>query len=292
METMNKRIRFLTVLLAALMIPALALAGGFVKSVPIKDKAEVTIVLRSGDVVITGWDKNEVKIEAEEDLGNSLVVTGDTMVLSMKAEGDVPPAPDGDIELHVPKSSKLSITTVSGDLTAEGISERIKLTSVSGDVRLKDCRGSVWVKAVSGDAHVQKVDGDVTISTVSGDLKSKDIKGSLVEVSTVSGDLEMFGVKTSRLRMKTVSGDMRIHADFSSDGSVKVKTVSGDTTFYLPDNAGFDVSLSTRSGDFSSDFELSSREGSERHVTAKAGSGGTEISVTSLSGNLNVRKEK
>ncbi|MBW1811186.1 MAG: DUF4097 family beta strand repeat protein [Deltaproteobacteria bacterium] len=286
----NKIYSKLIMIIGGLFMSTASVAGEFVKTIPIKDKAELTIFMRAGDVKVVGWDKNQVKIESEKDLTPGLQVNGDKVRINSKMDKGRSGGQDADTTLHVPKSTRLTVTVISGNLEIENISDRAKATSVSGDIKIRSCSGLLAVKAVSGDVELIGIKKDIAVQTVSGDLKGRDIKGDLIEIQTVSGEVFLNNLEASQVRLKTVSGDLKIQGAFPAESSIKISTVSGDATLYLKPTAGFDVSLATRSGDFHSEFNLSEREGSQQKLNAKVGSGGTEITMTSLSGDLNIKK--
>jgi DUF4097 and DUF4098 domain-containing protein YvlB len=288
---MKKKTRsIMFMIIGGLFISGTSVAAEFIKTIPITDKAEVSVTMRSADVRVVGWDKQQVKIESEKDLTPVIVVNGDKVRINSvdKEKGKV--GVDADTTLHVPKSTRLTVTVISGDLVIENITDRSKITSVSGDIKISSCSGPLAIKNVSGDVELIGIKKDVALVTVSGDLKGRDIKGDLIEIQTVSGEVFLNNLEAGQVRLKTVSGDLKLQGVFPAESSIKISTVSGDATVYLKPEAGFEVSLATRSGDFESEFTLTEREGSRQKLTAKAGSGGPEITMASLSGDLNIKK--
>ena len=105
---------------------------------------------------------------------------------------------------------------------------------------------------------------------VSGDIDARDLR-SQVEASTVSGDIF---VSTSEM--------------------ARANTVSGDITLWFPRDFGAGLRFSSLSGDLNSDFQLT-LEGRQRrawvgsNIRGTIGSGGRELNVRTVSGNLDLR---
>ena len=266
-------------------------AGAFEKTIPTKGKADVTVGTKSGDVKIIGWDKNEVKVEADDDIGKSVVVDGDTIRIGADENGKITRSISADMTVHVPAGSGVNAITISGDLSVEKASGRFKVKTISGDISVRACTGNLSVNSTSGDIKLEGLNDDLSFVGVSGDVMGSNIKGRLLEGKTVSGSITLTNLEAAQVRLKTVSGEVTLAGKFAADGSVKVKTLSGDVGIRMPADAGFDVSARSRSGSVSSQFDMKVQESSSSRLEAKAGPGGTQIDLGSFSGNIKIRKQ-
>ncbi len=290
---MKNTSRVVLVIIAGFAVVGLALptrAGEFVKKIPAGDKLELTVLMRAAGVKIESWDRAEVEVRSDADMSQGIEIKQSEIRISYKSRSGDQVAPDKDLHLLVPKTAQLEATTVSGELTLVGPVERVKLTSVSGDVVVKACGGRITIKTVSGDVEVKTVSGDLTAGTVSGEIKGGSVSGKLAELHTVSGEIVLDGLGSEQVRVKTVSGDVALSGSLSPVGTVKIATVSGDAGLRLPAGAGFTATLKSRSGDFSTDFTTTERESQGAQTKVKVGSGGTEIEMASLSGDLKIVK--
>jgi len=267
------------------------LAGAYQKNIPVKGKADITVGTKSGDVKIIGWNKNEVKVEADDDIGKSVMVDGDAIRIGADEDGKIVRHITADITVHLPAGSSLNAVTISGDLSVSDASGRFKLKTVSGDVSVRACSGSLSLNSTSGDIKLSDLKDDLSFVGVSGDVVGSNIKGKILEGKTVSGSITLKNIDASQVRLKTVSGEVAISGKFAPDGSVKVKTLSGDIDLRMPTDAGFDVSARSRSGDVGTDFEMKVQESGEHQLEARAGSGGTLIDVGSFSGEIRIKKQ-
>jgi DUF4097 and DUF4098 domain-containing protein YvlB len=263
------------------------------KTIEIKDKADVTIEMRSSDVEVVGWEKNIIKVQASCEVINGIEAKGDTIRISYKTKmDDFIYHGSEEVLVYLPKNTRVMLTTISGKQKIKQVEDRVKLNTISGDVDVSDVSGSLSIKAVSADVELNGSKRGLMVETVSGDIEANKVSGTLVEVQTVSGDVVFDRLQAEQVRIKTVSGEMKINGAFPENGKVVIKSVSGDANLVLLENAGFEVSLKTHSGDLSSDFALSSQQESRKHKSGKFGSGGVEISMKSLSGDLRISKKK
>ena len=151
----------------------------------------------------------------------------------------------------------------------------------------------------SNRSHSNDVDVDVDFeirvpagvnfraSTVSGDVTIEELDGDVIG-NSVSGNVF---VSTSGIaEATTVSGSIEIHlgrADWS--GELSFRTVSGDVRVYFPEGLNTAVSFQSVSGDVESDFPITLRRRSgftAGSLHGTIGSGGRELEITTVSGDL------
>lgn len=212
--------------------------------------------------------------------------------------------------------SSLSVETISGDVSGEGLSCRsLSLSSRTGDVRIAKVQtvaeatlesvsgdvtvsgGSVGtragVKTQSGDAVVQNLRAEqMTVETVSGDAELNETSGA-VTVKTVSGDITANKVNSPAVSLATVSGDARWSPAAPFSGSLAGTTVSGDLCVSLWNNSDTRIEMSTTSGRVACDLALSDPSPeSERHIAGKLGEGTGSLKLQSVSGDLRIKEDK
>jgi hypothetical protein len=126
---------------------------------------------------------------------------------------------------------------------------------------------------------------------VSGDVEAEGMRG-WVEARSVSGDVRLS--TTGYGEASTVSGE--IFASLGSaawSGGLEFSSVSGDVTVEIPAGAGTDVRIRTMSGEVETDFPLEvERRSMRRSVRGTLGGGGRELAVTTLSGDVRLRRAR
>ncbi|HJZ88265.1 MAG TPA: DUF4097 family beta strand repeat-containing protein [Polyangia bacterium] len=177
------------------------------------------------------------------------------------------------LTLRVPKGSRLEAHGVSSVVAARGVST-VHAHSVSGNVRVA-AAADVEADTVSGHVEVRDAAGPARVRTVSGDASvSSASSAPRLELHSVSGRLEFAGVCADGCR-------------------VTAHTTSGDLRLQMAPASGFDLRFQSQSGDLHDELSMATK--SRRHfvgteVEARYGKGGGNIEVTSVSGDLEVKK--
>ncbi len=126
---------------------------------------------------------------------------------------------------------------------------------------------------------------------VSGDVDAEGMRG-YVDARSVSGDVR---ISTSGFgEASTVSGEIvAVLGSGGWSGELDFRTVSGDITLELPARTSTEVRVETMSGDIESDFPLDvERRSMRRRARGTLGQGGRELYVTTLSGDVRLRKAR
>lgn len=228
----------------------------------------------SGDLVVLPGEGDQVVVELFSDVKPKRSFRGDveqddkTVYLEEHWRGG---SSHGEVRwtVYLPKDikpPKITVSTASGDLSAEGITARFRFTSASGDIEL---------------SGVTLVDGS-SFSTASGDIVLNEMtvdEGS--EFSTASGDVELEGVTIMEdcsfstasgevsarhcrgfFQLSSASGDVEMRDCQPTDKCV-LSSASGDVSIYLDKMPQHDLKASSASGrvlldveDFGDDFTL------------------------------------
>ena len=242
---------------------AMLLAGRAFASEPLTQEFHKTYTLNAdgrvsleninGAVTITGWDRNELQLDAvkrarrQERLDEAkIVVESSANSISIRTQyperdhtfnwGDENNPASVDYTLHVPRGARLD-----------------------------------EIELVNGSLEIHDVAGDVHASSVNGRVLAKDLAGR-ADLSTVNG---------------------RTEAEFRQlpKSHIKASSVNGSVLVTIPSDANADVHASTVSGGISTDFALNvHRESFGGHnLDGRLGSGGTEIELSNVNGHIELR---
>ena len=218
--------------LAGLLTLLLAVSGlaqvsqEFHRTVPLPANGQVSLDNVNGDVEITGWNRNEVQIDAVKkardqqrlDEANIEVETGSDYV---KIRTQYPhnhtnnnPA-SVHYTLHVPQNARLdSISLVNGSLTVQ---------KVAGEVDAKLVNGKAHVSDLSGEANISSVNGSVEANYASlsnvRQIKLKSVNGSIA--------LNLPGSPNADVKASTVNGSMKSDFPLTVQGSFASHNLSG-----------------------------------------------------------------
>ena len=204
--------------LGALMMFALAASASeqytdeFHRTVPLTANGRVSLENINGNVTITGWDRNEVQIDAvkkaneQQKLAEARIEV-DASSDSVRIKTKYPDHHTNNnpatvtYELHVPRAARLdNIDLVNGSLDISGVSGEIKTSLVNGNTKVHDLAGRAEFSSVNG-----KIDASYR---------------SLQNVSTIA--------------LKSVNGSVRLGLPPSPNADVSVSTVNGGITTDYP----------------------------------------------------------
>lgn len=304
---MSTSISRMAILAASLALAAQAAhASTFQQQVAADPSGEVDVSNISGDVVISGWDKPTVSVAADlpGDSRRVKVTSGHgrtSVCVTYNSRGCDSYGSSGHgwfggessvrLEIYVPRGSEVDVSTVSANITSQGVAGAQQLRSVSGEIHADLGAGDNEVQSVSGEVRLRGNghDGRLRVTSVSGDVTVTNVAGEL-EARTVDGRLEA-GLSTARMaRLNTTSGEINLKARLDQGGTVESQTVSGSQKIQV--DGGYTYEVKTFSGDiddcFGQQSERTSEYGPGRHLDGTRGAGGGHIRLQSLSGDISL----
>ncbi len=251
----------------------------------------------SGSVTVTGWDRNEVHVTGTLGEGvERLEIEGDKNRLEIRVKHPERSRHDGDafLNVQVPRSGKLEVSTVSADIEVDNIDGKLSANSVSGDIQAGGKPAEVNANTVSGNVNLSVETDQVHVNSVSGDVNLEKIRGSAV-VEIVSGDISIQGGKFKRLNLNAFSGDTHFRGDFEGDGRYEFNGHSGDIILTLPGGVDAEFDISTFSGDIRNDFgdegKRTSKYAPGSQLRFSTGSGKAEVRINTFSGDVRLEKK-
>lgn len=125
---------------------------------------------------------------------------------------------------------------------------------------------------VMGDVRITGLDSRVSAGSVTGDVRIAT--SDIANASTVSGSIEVTMGRTDW------------------EGTLSFSTVSGDIDVAFGADLNADVSYSSVSGSLDSEWPVSMSSGGARHLRGRVGSGGRKLSLSTVSGDVDLRRAK
>jgi DUF4097 and DUF4098 domain-containing protein YvlB len=228
----------------------------FHKVYPLTAQGRIELENINGPVHITGWDRDEVKVDAvksawsKERLDEARIeVRAEPNTVSIRTE-----YPDhdrtfnfgSDDEHNNPARVEYTIT-----VPRNAHLDQIKL--VNGRLDIQDVAGEVRASSVNGRIHARNLQGPVSIETVNGEL-----------------DASVDQLPSSPLKLASVNGHLRVT---------------------LPSDAKAELKASTVSGSISNDFGLPvTRHQYVGHsLHGELGGGGTLVKLSNVNGTIEIR---
>jgi DUF4097 and DUF4098 domain-containing protein YvlB len=263
-------------------------------TVTIEKSATIDLQGFSGDITVTGWDRDQVKVHAVTmsrlrfDSSPSRVTLVESPV-----DGDYDNDEHTGFEISMPRSGRLLLRTMSGDVEVHDVSD-VEAHSVSGDVDVTNVASHAVVESVSGDVKVMHVSGGARLNSVSGSIEAKTVTGE-VAAQSVSGDITLDDVTSAFVRTETVSGDSRFTGPVDPKGRYEFHSHSGDVDVDLT-GGGADATLEmeTYSGDLDTACKMTLQPGGNGDRMGKRGTftlghgGGAHFILKTFSGDVHI----
>jgi DUF4097 and DUF4098 domain-containing protein YvlB len=206
----------------------------------------------NGDVHISSWDRNEVKVDA--------VKYADTKERLDEAK----------IEVDAGKNS-VSIRTKYPDHDHNWTwGSHNNPASVEYTLTVPRTASLDEIKLINGALDVNGSSGEVRASCINGRLEAHDLSGR-AKLSTINGRLD---ARFSQL----------VHKD------IELNSVNGGLELTIPSDSNAEVEASTISGGISNDFGLHvSRHMVGNSLHGELGSGGARIKASNVNGHIEIR---
>ena len=205
----------------------------------------------NGDVHISSWDRNEVKVDA--------IKYADTKEDLEEAKIEIDSGKD-----HLSIQTKYPHRDQGWNWGSHNHPASVEYTlTVPRTVRLDE------IKLINGQLDVNGVSGEVRASCINGRLEAAGLAGR-AKLSTINGHLE---AKFGQLAGK----------------SVELNSVNGSVDLTIPSDSNAEVEASTISGGIHNDFGLRVNGHMVGHdMRGELGNGGTQIHLSNVNGRIDI----
>jgi DUF4097 and DUF4098 domain-containing protein YvlB len=218
---------------------------------PLSAQGRIQIKNLNGAVHITGWDRDEVKVDAVKSAWTKqrldeakIEISADQNDVSIRTEyphhdhtfnfgSDDEPSNPASVEYTItaPRQARLDeIKLINGRLDVQDVAGEVRASSINGRIQINNLQGPAKLDTVNGelDATVDQLpSAELKLSSVNGKLRvtlPSDVKAEL-KASTVSGDIsDEFGLSVTRHQFIGRS----LHGQLGGGGTlVKLSNVNG-----------------------------------------------------------------
>lgn len=283
------------VVLAVLAAPAWLAAQTTVdQKRPAAPDGAVSIENMAGSVKVTAWDKAEVQVRGSVGEGGELSFEGSGKRIHIEIEADHNPMGiKSDLEVFVPAGSSVDIEGFQATISVTGVTGSVTAETVNGSISQAGAAKHVELQSVNGDVEVAKAAGRIQAEAVNGSVIVRDSSGDL-EASTVHGKLHVIGGSYERAEIESVAGPVRFEANLSPRAALSIETVSGSAELLLPATISAEFQVSSFSGRISNELgpaaEKPNKWTPQTELAFTTGSGGARVTVETLSGAIEIRK--
>ncbi|MFQ6083676.1 MAG: DUF4097 domain-containing protein [Candidatus Aminicenantia bacterium] len=207
----------------------------------------------NGNIEIHGWDKEEVEIFAEKIIPRGY----ERRVYWLWKNYSQP-------KVHLDKFE--NFIKIKTQFTGKNQEENIVdyYLKVPRPIELKD------ISNTNGDIFISDLYGEAIINLINGKVEVENFSGSL-SASTANGS-----IKASLY-------------DLREEDQIRLTTKQGNITIYLQPEVNAQIEAKTSNGTISSEFDLNQTLPAEK-ISSKIGQGGVLISLSTLNGNIKIKK--
>jgi hypothetical protein len=250
----------------------------------------------AGSIRFVGWDKDSVVMRGT--IGGNVepefAGEGDGMKLGSMKVGITGHWNDGaaapsDLVVYMPRHGRVSVRTVTADITGEGVSGYFY--TVGGNVRLTGQATSVEVETMNGSL-------DLNVSTPW--IKARAGDGSLllrgqpqdVDASTVGGTLSIATSTVLRGQFSSVAGDIHFVGDPPPRAILEFSSHSGAIDLLLPQDASALLALSSIAGPIQNGFaRIRPSALTPQSMRLNLGRGEAQMTVRTFKGPIRLRAQ-
>ena len=199
-----------------------------------------------------------------------------------------------------PAGTRVTITSISGDVKVTDIKGDISANTISGDVRISGGARIGAAKTISGNVEIveSQSDGPVAGSSVSGDVILRRVTARRLDTGSVSGNIRLEDVQGERISAATTSGNVWFTGTLGRNGRYDLNSFSGEIRITLSGNTGFEVDANSFSGDVRTDLPITTRgntptrgRGPRKTLSGTYGDGAAVLDLTTFSGSIVISKK-
>ncbi len=238
-------------------------------------EATVTILtcVETGDVVVRGWDRKEVRARSNDasriELRRADATTDPnpaTRIEVLVAKDQAAPARpglcsnSGNLELDVPRGSTVQIKGNTGDISVADVAN-VRVRTLSGDIEVQragksieasSANGTIILRNSSGRARLETISGEI----VAGNLSTEDAADEFFAKS-VSGEITLAKLAHTHVEATSSNSSIDFTGALAEGGLYTFKSHSGSVLLSLPSDASFQLNAKVHhSGEIVTDFPI------------------------------------
>lgn len=229
----------------------------FHQTYPLSPGGRVSLENINGSVLITAWDRNEVKVDAVK-----LARRRDRLD---EARISVNANPSG---VHIETEYTTRTQTFNDGEGSYNNPATVEYTlMVPRGARIDS------IELINGDLNIDGISGDVKASSINGRLSAHELGGD-VRLSTVNGKLEAVFGRISEMKV------------------ISLSSVNGSLSLTIPSDSNAELKAGTVHGAITNDFGLPVRRGEYvgRDLAGQLGAGGTRIKLGNVNGQISIKR--
>jgi DUF4097 and DUF4098 domain-containing protein YvlB len=237
----------------------------FRKQIDFRADGFVSLTNTNGRIVVEGWDKNIVVIEAEKQAKASSKREAERLLKEIKVVISKQNNDEILIETHLPRKHK------------DGFFDWIFGHGGSGSVNYKlyvPNNTNLDVKTTNGRISVNKIFGKTNLRTTNGKIVGDELAG--------------------RVDARTTNGTIALHFDsILADNDMGFYTTNGSINITLPEKIQCNIKAKTTNGSLNTEFPLTVKgKYHSKRIEGEINGGGAILELVTTNGSIRINRNK
>lgn len=243
-----------------------------------------------GQVVVTTWDREEIRIVAEHSSRTFVEIDRSGGILQVEADARRGPATIVDYQLTVPARLDLTVEGMFTDVTIEGSDGEVAVETLEGAIRIVGGRGSVVAESTNGEISVEGAQGSIEATGVSRGIEITNSSGQIVAES-VGGSIILRGITADVVEAGTVGGRIHYEGSIRDGGRYFFGSHGGRITLELPPGVNATVTAVSLTGGVRADYPgAPTRFNRRERESFTLGDGSARIEAETFSGSIVIQR--
>jgi DUF4097 and DUF4098 domain-containing protein YvlB len=260
------------------------------QTVPVEKGSRLTLDNQAGDIVVRGWDRNEVRVQARHSSRTTVRVRTTPAVVTISASAERGMPGSVDYELSVPRWMPVKLSGMGAYIQVDDLQADVVAETMRGDVVIRGVSGAITASSLEGEVVIERATGRVQANAVHRGVVITDATGEIAAES-ISGGVRLSGIRSRSVEVNALSGGITFAGEFQAGGTYRLMTHSGQIVVTTP-SLDATVTLRLFSGRFESAFPTETIGTARRGqaITHVAGSGSARVNLETFSGSVRIRK--
>jgi hypothetical protein len=275
---------------AAALLPTTVAAQHIERRIAVDAHASIRIFNLAGSTRVTGWDRDSIVVTGTVPRGGgTFFIGGAGAGAKLGVTSDSLDAPGSKLEVFVPRGATVWVKSSSADVTLTGVEGDVDISTVSGNIRADGTPRRISAEAM---------DGSIDLATRAAITRAKTAGGSItlqggggdVTASSVSGAIRYVAAhKVLVGRLESVTGSVTFQGTVIRGGTLNIETHDGLVDLTVPRDQLADFDLTTFGGSVTNALSGAGPVVPKgKPVRFSSGAGGATVTVRSFRGNVRV----
>ncbi len=265
---------------------------------------DVEVYNVAGSVRISGWDRNEVRVEgslgegverlAFENDGDDVEIR--VVVPRRRRRDPARQVGDTHLEIMVPRGASVSVETLAATITVVDVDGSVSMESSAGSVTYRGAAMDIEAGSAAGDIEINATAAGASIDVegVAGSIMVQFTDAS-VRASSLTGGVRVIGGRLREGDFESVSGSLYFEGEIAAGAELDFENFNGSIELLIPGDTAASFDITTYSGTIETEFGFEGRSveaySPEQEAEFTLGDGGgAEVSVETFSGTVRVRR--